>query len=495
MRNIWAVARVTVREAMRQKAALALLVLLGILLPALGFSVRGDATLPGRAQMFLDWSLRSSRLILGFLTIFVACGTLAWELKYRQAYITLVKPIPRWQFLVGKWVGVGLVNLILLTCVGLVVEGFAWHFRGQPGLTWKDGHLRWNDDAVPLKGLTEQQRKDEKRDRDILLREVLVARMSLQPVPPMEEFHNQVNALVDQRKEEGRMPPEMSEEQFRADLLEQKMRDFSTVAPLKERTFKFAGLSTAKRDAGFIQIRYTIWPGNSTPNEMMSYVWQIGVPGKTKIYRIDRVNEPVRTMHTIRIPAEAISEDGDLAVQFINVDPRNPEATFEASAIFMGDRALEVLYPVNDFETNLFRAQLMTFVQLLFLAALGLFAASFLTFPTACLMCLLVFFAGSGVSYLIESIAWSMKDDAAVIAYNVTRVAKPLVWTFLKVIPDFSTYAPAEAMVDGKVVAWGWSTSPSLGKALLDIGVLRTGFVLLIGCFILKRREVAQVIV
>ena len=78
--------------------------------------------------------MRSSRLILGFLTIFVACGTLAWELKYRQAFITLVKPIPRWQFLVGKWVGVGLLNVILLACVGLVVEGFTWHFRGRPGL-------------------------------------------------------------------------------------------------------------------------------------------------------------------------------------------------------------------------------------------------------------------------------------------------------------------------------------------------------------------------
>lgn len=495
MRNIWAVARVTLREAMRQKVALALLILLGVLLPALGFSVRGDATLPGRAQMFLDWSLRSSRLILGFLTIFVACGTLAWELKYRQAFITLVKPIPRWQFLVGKWVGVGVLNLILLTCVGLVIEGFTWNFRGRPGLMWKDGRLAWNDEAVPLKGLTDQERQNERRDREILLREVLVARVALQPVPPMKQFHDQIDALVERRKEEGQMPLDKSEPEFRADLLEQMLRDFSTVAPLRDRTFKFSGLSTAKREAGFIQIRYTIWPGNSTPNEMMSYVWQIGVPGETQIYQYRRVNEPVRTMHTIRIPADAISEDGDLHVQFINVDPRNPEATFEASAIFQGERALEVLYPVDDFESNLVRAQLMSLVQLLFLAALGLFAASFLTFPTACLMCLLVFFAGSGVSYLLESISWSMKDDAALVAYNVTRVTRPLVWMFLKVIPDFSAYAPAEAMVDGKVVAWGWSATPSLGKALVDMGVIRTGIVLLLGCIILKRREVAQVIV
>ena len=220
MRNIWAVARVTVREADASEGGAGPADVPRHPAAGPGPVRQGRCDLPGRVQMFLDWSLRSSRLILGFLTIFVACGTLAWELKYRQAFITLVKPIPRWQFLVGKWVGVGLLNVILLACVGLVVEGFTWHFRGRPGLAWNGGHLRWKDEAVPLTGLTEQQRKDEQRDRDILLGEVLVARVALLPVPPMAEFVDEVNKLVDQRKEEGLMPPEMSEEQFRTDLLE-----------------------------------------------------------------------------------------------------------------------------------------------------------------------------------------------------------------------------------------------------------------------------------
>ena len=494
MRNIWAVARVTVREAMRQKAALALLVLLAILLPAMGLSVKGDTTLPGRAQMFLDWSLRSSRLVLGFLTVFVACGTLAWELKYKQAYITLVKPIPRWQFLVGKWVGVGLVNLALLACVGLVIEGFAWHFRGRPGIGLDGWHLRWKDEAVPLTGLTEQQRKDEERDRSILLKEVLVARVSLVPVKPIKEIRDEVDRIVEQRKDEGKMPTGTPEDLYRADLIDQKLQEYSTVGPLKDRVFKFENLSTAKRNGGYIQIRYRIEPGQSTPNEMMSYAWFVGVERKTTLRQYNRLNEPVRILHTLRVPAEAISDDGELDVRFVNVDPSNPERTFPASAIFMGDKDLEVLYPVDDFESNLFRALLMLEVQMLFMAALGLFAASFLTFPTACLMCLLVFFAGSGVGFLIDSINWTMKDDASVLAHGVTRVTQPLVKTFLWAIPDFSMYAPSDALIDGKIVAWNWNIAPSLGRALVDVG-LRSGLVLLTGCWVLKRREVAQVIV
>ncbi len=86
MRSIWAVARVTIREALRQKAAIVILVLLAVILPVLGFTVSGDATLYGRAQMFLDWSFRTSRLLLGLMTMFIACGTIAWELKYKHAY-------------------------------------------------------------------------------------------------------------------------------------------------------------------------------------------------------------------------------------------------------------------------------------------------------------------------------------------------------------------------------------------------------------------------
>jgi hypothetical protein len=495
MRNIWAVARVTVREALRQKAAIALLLLLGVLLPTLGLSIKGDATLPGRAQMFLDWSLRSSRLILGFLTVFVACGTLAWELKYRQAYITLVKPLPRWQFLVGKWVGVGLLNLGLLACVGAVIEGFTWNFRGRPGLTFAGGHLRWKDEAVPLVGLTEQQRNNEQREREILLREVLVARVSLKPVPPMKEIMDEIDRIIEQRKDEGRMPAGQGVREFREELLAGKLRDYATVAPLSDRAFKFRGLSTAKRSSGFIQIRYCIEPGQSTPNDMMSYAWQIGVPRKTEVRQYDRLNESVRTVHTLRVPASLISDDGELEVRFINVNPDNPEGTFPASAIFAGDKGLEVLYPVDDFESNLVRALAMIELQMLFLAALGLCAASFLTFPTACLLCLLVFFAGSGVSYLLESISWTMRDDTAVLAHGVTKVTRPLVVLFLNVIPDFSAYSPSEALVDGKVVAWNWNIDPSLGRALVYMGVLRTGLVVLAGCLILQRREVAQVIV
>ncbi len=46
---------------------------------------------------------------------------------------------------------------------------------------------------------------------------------------------------------------------------------------------------------------------------------------------------PVRIVHTLRVPASLVSDDGELEVRFINVNPDNPEGTFPASAIFSGE--------------------------------------------------------------------------------------------------------------------------------------------------------------
>lgn len=497
MRSIWAVARVTVREALRQKAVVALLVLLAILLPALGFTVSGDATLHGRAQMFLDWSLRMSRLLLGLMTIFVACGTIAWELKYKQAYITLVKPIPRWQFLVGKWVGIGLLNVALLAVVGLVIEGFAWQFRGRPGLGYDSQKgLYWKVDQVPLTALTEEDRQVEAREREILNREVLTARQGLILVGK-EQLEADVDQELQKRRAANQMPAGMVDDMVRDDIRATKMREQALVPAYKSRDFRFTNLETARRKDGFIQIRYSIIANNSTPNDMMSYWWQIGDPRKIpkeSLQYVPCVNEPVRTQHTIRVRADAISEDGELVVTFVNTDPVDPKRTWPADVVFAGDGSLEVLYPVGAFEPNLIRGLAMMLIQMLFLAALGLCAASLLTFPTACLACLLILAASSGVNYLLEAMTWTYKDNTAAVSHGVTLVTGPAVTLFLKSIPDLGTYSPSDAMVDGRVVAWSLSAAPSLGWALIDVGS-RMVVVLLVGCWILSRREVAEVVV
>jgi ABC-type transport system involved in multi-copper enzyme maturation permease subunit len=102
MRSIWAVAKNTIRQAMRMKVAAVFLVLLLILLPVLGFSATGDGTLKGRLQTFVSYGLSLTAILLSLLTIIVSIYTVTSDIEQRQIYTVITKPIRRFEFLIGK---------------------------------------------------------------------------------------------------------------------------------------------------------------------------------------------------------------------------------------------------------------------------------------------------------------------------------------------------------------------------------------------------------
>jgi hypothetical protein len=60
MRRIWAVARTTIRQALRLKVAAVFIAMLLILLPVMSMTVTGDGTLKGRLQT-IGYGLSSCR--------------------------------------------------------------------------------------------------------------------------------------------------------------------------------------------------------------------------------------------------------------------------------------------------------------------------------------------------------------------------------------------------------------------------------------------------
>ena len=116
LRCIWAVARQTLAEAIRMKIAVFFIVLM-----VLGFwgatRTQGDGTVSGRVQSFLAYSLTSIGVLLSLLSIFLS-RSLSDELVQRQILVLMTKPIPRWQYLVGKWLGVVMLDAGLLALTG-----------------------------------------------------------------------------------------------------------------------------------------------------------------------------------------------------------------------------------------------------------------------------------------------------------------------------------------------------------------------------------------
>lgn len=110
--RIWAIALNTFREAMRNRV-LAVLVLFAVGL--MGFSiVLGELSLHEEVRVIKDIGLAGISLVGIVIALFVGVNLLSKELDRKTVYFVIPKPLHRWEFLVGKYLGM-LVTLALLT--------------------------------------------------------------------------------------------------------------------------------------------------------------------------------------------------------------------------------------------------------------------------------------------------------------------------------------------------------------------------------------------
>src|SRR4030042_2957264 len=121
MRSIWAVAINTLREAVRMKTAIIFIILLIVLLPLMGVSMTGDGTLKGRLQTFVSYSFSLTSFLLSLLTIVVSVYSLTSDIQQRQIYTVLTKPIRRFQLLLGKLLGIIMLDVVLLILFSAVI--------------------------------------------------------------------------------------------------------------------------------------------------------------------------------------------------------------------------------------------------------------------------------------------------------------------------------------------------------------------------------------
>ncbi|MHC4412495.1 MAG: hypothetical protein ACYSYU_05545, partial [Planctomycetota bacterium] len=84
MHSIWAIAKNTVKQAVRMKIAVVFTLMLVILLPVMGITMTGDGTLKGQLQTFISYGFSLTSLLLCLLTIAVSVYTLTSDIDQRQ---------------------------------------------------------------------------------------------------------------------------------------------------------------------------------------------------------------------------------------------------------------------------------------------------------------------------------------------------------------------------------------------------------------------------
>src|SRR5215475_12299454 len=153
MQRIFAIGWLTWKAAFRFRLFLVITFLLLASVIGLPLLIKDDGTARGFTQILLTYTLSTVSALLGLSTLWLSCGTLARDIEECQLQVVAVKPIPRWQIWLGKWLGIMALNVALLALSGTSIYGL----------------LQWRASRLPA----EQQK--------ILRSEVLVARGSVKP--------------------------------------------------------------------------------------------------------------------------------------------------------------------------------------------------------------------------------------------------------------------------------------------------------------------------
>jgi Cu-processing system permease protein len=144
MKAIWAIAKLTIREAIRNKI---LYLLLGFAVLLISFSwIIGQLTVGDELKIMKDLCISSIHIFGVLITIFIGITLVFKEMEKRTIYLVISKPIHRYQFLFGKFLGLAVTLLGVLV---VLVIGFysVIALRGEPSprvlLAFYPMYLEW----------------------------------------------------------------------------------------------------------------------------------------------------------------------------------------------------------------------------------------------------------------------------------------------------------------------------------------------------------------
>ncbi len=193
--------------------------------------------------------------------------------------------------------------------------------------------------------------------------------------------------------------------------------------------------------------------------------------------------------HNVSLTTEAISDDGVLEIEVTNgrivVTQNGVGVIPNPSATTIPENGLEISYKSGSYRANFARVMLVLWVKLAFLAMVGVFASTFLSFPVACLIGFGVFLLAEMSGFLLTAVdTYSTVDRQGnaiwykVITANITN------WAGL-IFKIYSDLRPVRRLVQGQLMPWS-SVAGGTGVLLTLTGIL---YIAAIQVF--KRRELA----
>lgn len=453
MRRWLAIVGLTWKAAFRFRLFWVMAALLMIAVVTLPILIEDDGSARGLAQILLTYTLSIITGLLGFVTLWLSCGTLARDIEEAQMQLVVVKPVGRWQIWLGKWTGILLLNAALLAIGGGTVFFL---------LKWRAGRL-----SAP-----EQQ---------ILHNEIFAARASMrEPVPDVKTAAEKV--LSDFKKTNALNSVE--EQLFQKQIEEALKAPYQLVDVDHFRRWEF-DLGPKRyllKDAPlFVRIKFH--PAQTNISGLYRGVVQVGPPETTAV-RVQSRSFAGDTFHEFAIPSNLWDANGKLTIDFQNRD--------QTAILFPVEDGFELLYRDGGFGLNFIRGLLIILCWLALLAAIGLAAASYLSFPVAAFFSIAVLIVGvssSTLSHAVESgtIGNVNHDTGKADSKSLADLIMiPLFRNLLKVINLVQGFSPIDSLSSGRSITWGM-----VGQAVGQIVLILGGLFAIFGITVFTRRELA----
>lgn len=397
--GIAGIACTVIDEAVRMRASLVLLVLVVLLIPTLPLVLDPTERLQYRVQFVLSWALGGAGVILSVLTIVLACGTICGDIDSGRIHMTLVKPVQRWEYLIGKWLGIVLFNLLM---VGLVGAGTATFVRALAANTATD-----RDDRIAVDD------------------QVLTARVALQPEHDRPDDYEAVVAEAIRQLEQddpdsfAKDPPAA-----RRRIRQEYDWQWHTVTPDMVSTFVFRGLSGIDRAGPPLQLQLQPRAFNVGIDlaDVRFVLWLNGRPWPVRDGVHLEQTLATQALHVMPIPADTVDEEGVLRLTIANRNLVPPGETQATAITFPPGDGLRLLHRAGSFTGNIVRCLAVIWIKLAMVAAVGIAASTCLGMPMAVLLSLVVYVAALGSGFLRDALGIYNMSSSSALAAVVERL-------------------------------------------------------------------------
>ena len=451
MQRLIAIIWLTWKAALRFRLFWVIAVLLIGSVVILPLVIKDDGTARGFTQILLTYTLSVVTALLGLCTLWLSCGTLARDIEENQMQVVAVKPVARWQIWIGKWLGLVTLNAVLLTVAGVCILVLL-QFRSR--------------DLPPA-----QQR--------ILREEVFVARGSIKEKQP--DLEAMVESVFRQQTKDAPIDNPVAANAAK-DILREQLK-LSEMRPNTMRRWQIdLGLrKNLLRDQPlFARVKFYALDTNVLGTYRM--VLDVGPPESPRHDR-QYLSLSANAVHEIKIAPNLWDEKGVLTIHLENRD--------RTVLVLPNAEGFELLYREGGFTLNFARALLIILFWLTLMAALGLAAASFLSFPVAVFVSasLMVVALSSGTlrTSVEAGTITGMNEETgetgrSVLDYIIIPVFKVL----LKIFNLVGGFSPVDSLSTGRSVDW-----LTVGAAFAQIVLILGGLVALFGIYVFGRRELA----